>query len=240
MLTKELLLAKGLSPTEADEIIAAAGESQDENSLVALKKALEPKSSLFKADEDEEEEEEEEEEKKDKEYMKKSRKAADDAEKCASSLTKAVESIDPAADGAIVEMADLAPVLESIVESNTAMLKAITSLVESNERITRQSEKSFEILHKAAAVTAETAESISGYMDAPQGRKGVQTSDLSKAGKGGLDPKTVYIALAKAMQAGDTKAGSILEVFESSGKNIRALNAQRQAYVAELLKKEAN
>ena len=263
MLTKESLLSKGLSPEVADEILSAMSETKDDNSLTALRKALEPKdkTGLFKAEKENEEDNEsgkgepddEKKEDYDEKYMKKHmkkymvenkkecRKAADEAELYDKEMKKAIDSIDMDADGAVVEMADLSPVLEAIVNSNTAMLKAINTLVAQNERITDQNEKSFEILHKAAAVTAETADSISGYMGAPQGRKGVTTGDMAKARatQSGLDPKSVYRVLAKAMTAGDQKAAGILEVFESSGKRVNYLNAERQAYVADLLSKEA-
>ena len=259
MLTKESLLSKGLSPEVADEILSAM-DGTDDNSLTALRKALEPKDGLFKAEEGEKEGDEEGDKEPDgdaddydekymkkhmKKYMKENkkacRKAADEAELYDKEMKKAIDSIDTEADGAVVEMADLSPVLDAIVETNAAMLKAINTLIDRTDIITGQNEKSFEILHKSAAVTAETADSITGYMGAPQGRKGATTGDMTKAQAQAstMDPKAVYRVLAKAMTAGDQKAGTILEVFESSGKNLRYLNAERQAYVAELIKKEA-
>ena len=259
MLTKESLLSKGLSPEIADEILSAM-DGADDNSLTALRKALEPKDGLFKAEEGEKEGDDADDKEPDgdaddydekymkkhmKKYMKENkkacRKAADEAELYDKEMKKAIDSIDLNADGAVVEMADLSPVLDAIVETNSAMLKAINTLIDRTDIITGQNEKSFEILHKAAAVTAETADSITGYMGAPQGRKGVTTGDMTKAQAhtSTLDPKVVYRVLAKAMTAGDQKAGGILEVFESSGKNLRYLNSERQAYVAELIKKEA-
>jgi hypothetical protein len=242
MLTKEQLLSKGLSPDAADEILAAVGEQKDENSLTALRKALEPKDKeagkLFKA-EGEEEDDEEDDEEEEKKFMKKKKMKKSDDNDVDDDLKKAIDSIDSNADGAIVEMADLSPILEAIVDSNVSMKKAIDVLFEKVEKISKQNEKSFEILHKAASVTAETADSIGGFLGTPQGRKGAVVGDPAKSQSGAvLDPKAVYSALAKAMQAGDSVAGTILEVFESSGKNVRALNPQRQAYVAELLKKE--
>ena len=61
----------------------------------------------------------------------------------------------------------------------------------------------------------------------------------AKATGPAMDPKVVYQVLAKAAFTDkDVKAAGILDVFESSGKRIQALNPERQAYVAQLLSKE--
>jgi hypothetical protein len=260
MVTKESLLAKGLSPAEVDEIISAM-TGQDDNSLLALKKALEPDKGLFKAEGEKEGDDIDDKElngddddyEAGKKYMKKHmarymkenkkecRKAAEDAELFGEKkMAKAIEGLDMSADGAVVEMADLSPVLDAIPESYNALTKAINALVEKTELIIAQNDQAFDVMRKAAAVTADTADSMGSFFKTPQGRKGVQVGDMTKAvpAGSGMDPREVYKVLAKAaFNDKDAKAAGILEVFESSGKQIKALNPDRQAYVAELMRK---
>ena len=264
MVTREELLAKGLTVAQVDEILSAT-EGQDDSSLTALKKALEPKKDegLFKAEGGEKEGDEADDKEPDgdaddyeEKYMRKHmarymkenktacRKAADEAELFDKKMEKAISSIDADSDGAVVEMADLAPVLDAIPESYNALAKAVSALVSKTEIIIAQNENAFALMHKAASVTADTADAMGDYFKSSTGRKGAQTSDMSKAlplAAGLADVKAVYKVLQKAALIDrDEKAAGILEVFESAGQNIRALNPQRQAYVAELMTKGVN
>jgi hypothetical protein len=252
MITKEELLQKGIDPAEADKIIAALeGQKEDSSPLEALNKALSDNpemDSLFKAkegegddDDDDDEEYDEKFMKKMKKYMKSKGKKEDDEDGSlfGKDMKKAIDDIS-GAEGAIVEMADLSPVLDAMVETVQTMAKAISGLERKIEVISGQNAESFSLLAKAAAVTAETAEIVSGIGNAPVGRKGALVQDMQKAVKTNIDSKVVFTTLSKALNAGDMKAGAIGSKFESSGKRFDFLNAEEQSYVKELISKEAN
>lgn len=254
MITKEELLQKGIDPAEADKIIAALeGQKEDSSPLEALNKALSDSpemDSLFKAkegegddDDDDDEEYDEKFMKKMKKYMKSKGKEEPDGDEGGNmfgkDMKKAIDDIS-GAEGAIVEMADLSPVLDAMVETVQTMAKAISSLEKKIEVISGQNAESFSLLAKAAAVTAETAEIVSGIGNAPVGRKGAIVQDMQKAVKTNIDSKVVFTTLSKALKTGDMKAGAIGSKFESSGKRFDFLNAEEQSYVKELISKEAN
>jgi len=261
MITKEELLQKGIDASEADKIISAL-EAQVENSspLEALNKALNEDSemdSLFKAakkgeddgdDEDDDGEEYDEKfMKKHKKFMKKLGKSDDgdeDDEKGGNmfgkEMKKAFDGISDA-EGAVVDMADLTPVLDAMVETVQTMAKAISGLERKIEVISSQNSESYSLLAKAAAVTAETAEIVTGMGNAPVGRKGALVADMQKAkAVPSVDIKKVWETLAKAINTGDLKAGAIGSKFESSGKRFAFLSDEEQGYVKELMTKEAN
>ena len=271
MITKEELLQKGIDPAEVDTIISAleAGQGED-SSLIALQKALgneDKMDSLFKAkggkekgesDEDEDGDDEEYDEKfmkKHKKFMKKLGKGEDgkddkepdndedDKGMMFGKMKKAIDDIDPNAEGAIVEMAELSPTLNALVGTIQDMKKAISGLNRKIEVISEQNQASFSLMSKAAAVQVETAETISGIAKTPAGRKGVVIGDMAKATQvSGINasPKVIWNVLAKAINAGDMKAGDIGSKFESSGMNVNLLNAEEQKFVSELIAKEAN
>jgi hypothetical protein len=154
MLTKEELLQKGVSEAVADEIIASAAlESKEdpENSLQLLEKALNEGSDtkgqeepgeepLAKAKEEKEKKDDSEDEDYDEKYMKKHMprymkenkkacgKVAKEAGLYADELKKAIDEVDKNYDGAIMEMADLKPVLEKIPTVIDSMAKAIEDI----------------------------------------------------------------------------------------------------------------
>jgi len=253
MITKEELLQKGIASEEVDKIISALeGQTENSSPLEALNKALNDDSemdSLFKAKEGEDDEDDEDGEEFDEKFMKKMKKymktkehsEPDGDEGMFGKMKKAVETVDPNAEGAIVEMAELSPVLNAMVETVEDMAKAISSLTKKIELISSQNSESYNLMAKAAAVTAETAEIVSGIGNAPLGRKGALMADMKKAQTlPSVDSQKVWTVLAKAINNGDIKAGEIGSKFESSGKRFNFLSDAEQSYVKELMTKEAN
>ena len=262
MITKEELLQKGIDPEKADMIIAALEGQKDDSSPLALLKAEMSGGSeelLFKAkgegkgdgdgddDDDDADYDEEYMKKYMKKYMKANKKEASSAAKevglFAEKMEKAINDIPSDAEGAVVEMADLSEFLDSQALFNEKMAKAVEAIVDRIEIIANQNVENYSLLHKAAAVTAETAEIISGMGNTPQGRKGVVIADMEKAVKTApamVDAKIVYGVLSKAVASGDIVAGQIGSKFESAGKRFNALSQKEQEYVNELIKKEAN
>jgi hypothetical protein len=263
MITKEELLQKGIDPEKADMIIAALEGQKDDSSPLALLKAEMDGGSemdtLFKAkgegkgdgdgddDDDDADYDEEYMKKYMKKYMKANKKEASNAAKevglFAEKMEKAINDIPSDAEGAVVEMADLSEFLDSQALFNEKMAKAVEAIVDRIEIIANQNVENYSLLHKAAAVTAETAEIISGIGNMPQGRKGVVVADMEKAVKTApvnVDSKVVYSVLMKAVASGDKVAGQIGSKFESAGKRFNLLAPKEQEYVNELIKKEAN
>lgn len=261
---KKLLLQKGMSEAEADEIIAATAQEND-SSLIALQKSLNSPEmdKLFKAKggkdeaeedggDDDDEEYDEKFMKKHKKYMKKFGKGddgkhdepdGDEAPAFGKEMKKAVSDFDFQAEGGVVEMAELSPLIEAFVSTVSNLEKAISGLNRKVELISAQNEASFSLMAKAAAVQVETAETISGIASTPAGRKGIVVQDMAKAKSTAIvtaEPKTVWKVLAKAITGGDMKAGAIGSKFESSGMRINFLNQDEQKYVQELIAKEAN
>jgi hypothetical protein len=255
MLTKEELLQKGISAEVADEIIAAsASDEGSENSLQALEKAISTpeEGELFKAKGGKEKGEGEDEDGEDsdydeaymrkymKRYMKENKKAcgkmAKEAGIFSGNMEKAAE-LDMDAEGAIVEMADLKPILEEQGEFNSRMAKAIETLAEQVMYISERQDKSFDLMTKAAAVQVETAKGLGEFLSVPQGRKGVTASvEMQKASQ--VTPemsKMIYSKLMKAVQSGNKDAGMVISAFESSGKNINRLNPAHRAFITQLM-----
>ena len=261
-MTKEELLLKGISEEVADEIIAAYSDG-DEDPLQLLNKALdsEPKDSLLKAEGGEEDEDdgedEDEEDKYDEEYMKKYMKKymSTNKKSCqklmkevgamSGDMKKAIDDFDYDSDGAVVEMLDLAPILENQSEFNESMVKAMNNLAGAIDIIVSQNEKSFNLMQKAAKVTAIQAESLGDYMGQPMGRKGVTVSaDMTKAVSMGPvvskeQNQVIYKTLMKAVNSKDAEAGLIISAFESAGQDANRLNKAQKEYINNLLIGEA-
>jgi len=256
MLTKEELLEKGLSEEVADEIISSFNDSSEESTpLSDLRKALEDEDSemesLFKAEDEEDEEEEEKEEKGDAEYMKMKRymkqKGAVACQKMMkelgfSKMNKAIEDFDTDADGAVVEMADLKPVLAEQAEINSVMAKAIDTLAGAIDVISGKMDKSFDLMQKAGRLQVKIGEGLSDFLSTPQGRKGVtapQSQVMEKAiSINKSQNELVYSTLMKAVQKGDKEAGIVISAFESHGHDANRLNAKQKEYINGLLTKE--
>jgi hypothetical protein len=256
MLTKEELLAKGVSEPVADEIIAALSDGNaEENSLQALQKALDDTSGgmeeLFKA-EDGGKKDEDDDEDYNPEYMKKYMKRfmKENKKSCAATakevgifgdkMQKAIDEINPDADGAVIDMVDLKPFLEAQTDLNESLVKAISDMSSQILVISAQNQKSFDIMKKAAVVTAEQAISLGDFLGKPQGRKGLVATDMKKAAQviNSDGNKAIYNVLMKATKDGDTTAGQIISAFESCGKDANKLNAAQKNYINEILQKE--
>jgi hypothetical protein len=276
---KEYLLSKGVTEEIANQIIAETSVSEEDNSLLALQKALDgdPKDRLVKAgkgkeskeekdaakeDEKEEEEEDEEGEYNEK-YMKKFMKKfmKENHASCEKimknvggskeKMEKAINDIDTDADGGVVEMADLAPFMKaqqeyikSQNEMNQTMAKAIADLTDKFEIISSKSDKSFDLMQKAAKVTAEQAEGMKDFLKTPEGRKGVTSvANMRKAVEPTVSAftpelnKAVYQTLFKAVRNGDRTAGQIISVFESHGQDANKLNDVQKKYISDLIAK---
>lgn len=256
MITKEELLQKGMTPEDADEILAKAGTPENSSPLEALKKAIEREDdmeTLFKAKKgegEEEEDDDDEDEEYDEKFMKKMKKymkskgkeeheEPDGDEGMFGKMKKAVDEIDPNAEGGVIEMADLTPVLDAMVETVQTLSKAVANLNRKMDVISEKNDSTLSLMAKAAAVQVETAEIITEMGNKPMGRKGALMTDMSKA-KPVVDGKAVWTTLVKALNNGDMVAGAIGSKFESAGKNFNALNKDEQKYVNELMTKEAN
>lgn len=248
-MTKEELLQKGISEEDADQIIASFSEnSQDEdNPLEALQKALKDDDSgmddLSKAEKGEEKDSEDEKEydekfmKKMKRYMKEKGKMFKDEKE---DMKKAVDELDLDSEGAVIEMSDLAPILEKQADFNEKMSKAIEDIAVNMSVISEKSEKGFDIMKKAAIVTAEQASGLSGFLKTPAGRKGVIADEKMAKAQGSVnDSKKIWKVLMKAIRNEDRVAGDIMGAFESAGQNVNLLKKSQKEYIGELLKEEA-
>jgi hypothetical protein len=252
--TKNELLAKGIDPTVADEIIASYDRSsEDENPLTRLEKALKPKKendeqSLFKAEEGEKDgdpanDNEPDEDEDDEKFMKKNKKAMkkaedDEDEEKGEEMKKAFDSIDRSAPGAVVEMEDLAPAISAIQKSFSSLLKAVSVLSSRVDKIVAQNEESYDLMHKAAELQVETSKGLSSVLALPTGRKSVSTVNMEKAVAVNADltnRQLVYQVLAKGVQMKDPIAGAIAERYESAGHDIRVLSKEDRAGIAKLI-----
>lgn len=263
MLTKEELLEKGLSEADADEIIAAFESKDPENSLQLLEKALnegnvnEPLNKAKKESEDENDEDKKEEDynpeymkKYMKRYMKENKKVCGKMAKevglYGDEMKKAIDEMDSNLDGAVVEMADLKPILDAQTNVIESMAKAVEELSGQVMAVTNQSDKSFDILKKAANVTVEQAKAINDFLGQPTGRKGkdaIPGKEMEKAAKMEFSPEAkrqIYTVLMKATQNGDRTAGQVISAFESAGKDVNKLNPSHKQYIGELMQKEVH
>lgn len=261
-MTKEELLQKGITEDLADEIVASFSDDTDGDPLQALRKAIDAgqDGDLFKAKggegkgKDEEDEDEEDEDKNEynerymkkhmKRYMKENEKEFEgDLKKCFGNMKKAAE-IDSDSDGAVVEMADLQPFLNSQVDMIDGLCKAISEINEKVNEIAQQTDKNQDIMLKAAKVQVEQADSVNKFLSGSQtgGPRGiVATKDMQKAMNNSKDSNVLaYKTLMKATLNGDKNAGQIISAFESVGKNLSRLTASQQQYVNDLVKAEGN
>ena len=238
-MNKEQLMAKGLSPEAADEVIASFAGADAGSPILELHKAVKKGASvdLFKAEEDDEDDEKAGDgDEEDDDDMEKGEAIEEDEE----DLEKAISDFNTSGEGAVVEMADLAPYLRATAKFNKSMLKAVSSLVAENKTIKAQNKELFELMHKAASVQVFTAEALEKAMSLPAGRKGVTTvpaQELAKAKAISSDAKGIYVTLEKAMTIGDKRAGFILSAFESVGKRVEKLDQSSRDYISELIKK---
>lgn len=260
-MTKEELLLKGVSEEIADEIIAELEENPDENSLQSLQKALdkddpEKMDDLLKAEKkDEGDEEDDDNDKKDdyngsymkkhmKRYMKENKKSCQkfmkEMDGYGDDMKKAIDNLDDDSEGAIIEMTDLKPFLDVLGPVIEGMAKAIPELAERIEVVSAQADKNYDLMKKAAKVTAENAEGLNGFLSTPNGRKGkVASIEMQKAQiDSASQNKEVYKVLMKAVNQKDRVAGQIISDFESSGRNLNKLNSNQKEYIEDLLKKE--
>jgi len=191
-----------------------------------------------------------------KRYMQENKKACGKMAKevgiFGENMKKAVEDVNTEVDGAIVEMADLQPVLNTLSEFPSvieSMSKAIESLSNQVTYISENNDKSYDLMQKAAKVQVEQAKVIDEFMAQPAGKKGkVAMPEMQKAGNvpdGQVvvtpeQSKHVYSVLLKATKDGDTTAGQVISAFESCGKNLNRLNAYQKQYINELMTKEAH
>lgn len=261
MLTKEELLHKGVPEDQLDTAIAVLEyleDSDNDDSLSALNKALdgdpsmEDLSKAGKGDEDDKDDDYNEEYMKKymKRYMKSNKKSCQkmmkDMDETGEKMNKAVDSIDLDADGAIVEMADLRPVLETFPEIIGEMAKAMALVAGQVIEVSDKVDESYDLMRKAAKVTAENAEGMKSFLSKPEGRKSKSAIEpMEKAGSGEAgfkaeDSGVIYSTLVKAMKDKVPHAGEILSVFESRGKDPRKLNDIQKKFISNLIKQEAN
>lgn len=255
--SKEELLAKGIDPTVADEIVASYDQSNDGTPLSKLEKALKPKKktdeqSLFKAEkgekkgdaEDDAEPDDDEDDEEKEKYMKKNQKACKkaeeedkDEEEEEKEMKKAIDALDRSAPGAVVEMEDLTPTLSAIQKSMSSMFKAVSILSARIDKIVAQNDDSYDLMHKAAELQVETSKGLASVLSLPAGRKGIVATPMEKAHgvEAMTNQKLVYQVLAKAISMKDPIAGAIAERYESVGKNINMLSKEDRAGIAKLI-----
>ena len=247
---KEELLAKGISETDADEIISSFSEDVDSSPLLDLQKAVgsdqEDMETLSKA-EGEDEEEKENDKDYDEKYMKKYMKRymkenKEEVGAFGKKMEKAIADIDMESDGAVVEMLDLAPILQDQQEFNSSMAKAIEGFGNVLEVLVSQGEKSYDLMHKAAKVTAEQAVNLDSFLSVPKGRKGVSAANAENMQKAQLvsgdQNKLVEKILQKAVRNGDSTAGQVISAFDSKGKDVNKLNSVQREFINDLINKE--
>lgn len=255
ILTKEELLQKGISEEVADEILAAASLDQ-EDSLQALSKALKVEEPLAKAkggdDDDDEENGKNDDDDYDEKYMKKYMKRYMKENKESVSkmgkeagiwkekMEKAIDGIDLESDAAIIQTTDLKPYLDSQKEFNSEMIKAVSEIYNQIEIIKNQNKESYGLMHKAAKVQFEQANSFNEYLNISNGRKGTVATTQMQKSSDTIDKKIAYRVLQKAVFNKDRKAGEIISKFESSGQNFNILTGNEKEYVKELIQKGAN
>jgi hypothetical protein len=262
MFTKEQLLAKGVTPQDADEIIASTAAGTIVSPIDDLAKALNQtdESVLVKAkggeghaepdDDNKGGKSDDDDDNKgyDEEYMRKYMKKfmKDNKKECAKAaeeaginekeLNKAIDDINRSVNGAIVEMEDLNPFLQKQSEFNAGMLKALEFIGERIDLIAGQHAASFDLLTKAASVDLEIARSIDLVSAQPTGRKGVTaiSADLAKANQP-VNEVLAYQTLMKAVHAKDRRAGEIVGLYESSGRKLAALSQKDREYINQLI-----
>ncbi|MCK5610418.1 hypothetical protein KAR91_51575 [Candidatus Pacearchaeota archaeon] len=255
-MTKEELLLKGISEEDADRIVAALDEgSEEESPLQSLQKALESdpamddlhKATGGDADSDEEDDKDYNPDymkKYMKRYMKENKKSCQkmmaNVDESGEKMNKAIEDIDPNYDGAVVEMTELKPFLDSMKDVVGTMTKAISELNGRVDVVSSQVGQSHDLMKKAAQLQVDQAESFKGvdkFLSGSQGTRGVvATANMQKATPADQSNRQViHSALMKAVKAGDEKAGKVISVFESCGQDINRLGAVHKEYIVELI-----
>lgn len=256
-MTKEELLQKGITEEELDQYVSSlSSDSQEEDPLPALQKALDgvpEMDTLLKAEKKEEDDKDDSDEgkeeynekfmKKMKRYMKEKGKIFKDMKESEKDMKKAVENLDVEEEGgAVVEYSDLAPLLKVLVPAIENMAKAIPELAERIEIVSAQADKNYGLMQKAARVTVEQAKSVNEFLNVPNGRKGVtEKAEMQKAQETSKEQSgIIYDVLLKAVKEQDRDAGYIISAFESSGRNINSLKPEHKKYIHQLIQKEAN
>lgn len=255
-MTKEELLQKGITEEELDQYVSSlSSDSQEEDPLQALQKALDgdpEMDTLLKAEKNEDDDKDDSDEgkeeynekfmKKMKRYMKEKGKIFKDMKDSEKDMKKAVEDLDLESEGAVVEMEDLAPLLNILVPAIENMAKAIPELAERIEVVSAQTDKNYDLMQKAAKVTVEQSKSVNEFLNVPNGRKGVtESTEMQKAQKTSIEQsKIIYDVLLKAVKEKDKDAGYIISAFESAGKDLNRLNQAQKTYIHQLIQKEAN
>jgi hypothetical protein len=262
-MTKEELLRKGISEKDADEIIAAFSENpEEEDSLQSLQKALAgdpPVENLHKASGGDDEDPEDQDNKDyDESYMKKNmkrfmkenkkacQKMMKDVGASSEEMHKAIDDIDPEYDGAVVEMTELKPFLDSMKNVVETMSKAMAEINGRVDVVSAQVDQSYDLMKKAAQLQVDQAEVFKGvdkFLSGSQGTKGVfANADMSKAAPVAVNQnqrKIVHSALMKAVKNGDKTAGLVISAFESCGQDINCLKPVHKNYINGLISGEA-
>jgi len=265
-MTKDELLLKGFSPEEAEivsQALDAQANKEPENPLLALKKELD----LSKAKVPEGDDEPDKEGKDDDynpEYMKKNmrRYMKENKKACAKmmkemgdysqDMKKALEDFDEDGDY-LLETKNLAPFMETftgITPVLEGMVKAIVNINEELTMVKGQNEKTFDLMQKAASVTADQAEifqNLNQAMSKSNGRKGITGTQapLQKAAtpQGTITPevnKQIFTTLMKAVKNGVPGSDNVISILETVGKDVNKLPAQsRQELVNVIEQMEA-
>lgn len=247
MTPKDLLLQKGFTEEEADQMITALSEKETQNPLPLLKAVLtkKPDEVFGKAaakEEDDEDYSADYMKKHMKRFMKENKESytdmEDDSDMAKKKMKKAVEEMDPDADGAVLDMVDLKPYLTAQGKTIETLAKAVKAINETLEVVMTQGAQNYHLAEATAAVNVETAEMLQKAMGKSMGRKG-QTVDekMQKAIETKhADSETKWQALFKATQNGDPRAGSIIGVFESNNRSTKNLPKSDVLYIDELVK----
>lgn len=265
MTLKEELLQKGIDPAIVEEMINLAESGKSGDAIEALAKALSNtggQQDLFKADDeddddddsmsDDDNDDDDDDDGYDEKYMKKNMKRYMSENKAAckkmvesfegesGKLQKAISSIDEDADGAVVEMVNLSPLLTSISSTMQSLTKAMFKMIDRVDELESGQIETQDLLEKASSVTLAIAENNQKVFSQSTGRRSV-TEDLTKAEISrqqtaqNSNKRVVHEVLKKAIQNGDRKAGEIMGVFESTGMRLDVLNSDEKLYVKNLL-----
>lgn len=244
-MTKEELLEKGLSSDHADEVISLmSDEAENDTPLLALEKAISgdgEEEELTKADDNDEDDEdgddydEEYMKKNMKRYMKENKASAKEAGLFGDKMEKAVSDLDLSAEGAVIEMMDLAPILEDSADAYQGLAKAVETISGVLVALNSKVDKSYDLMEKASRVHVATAQSMDKFLETPTGRKS-QTVDMAKAITPNIPSKDlIYATLEKAMKSGVNDADVVLSSYESNGRDMNKLNRSQRRFVANLL-----
>jgi len=260
-MTKEELLQKGFSPEEAEKVaqaLDAQANNEPENPLLALKKELDLSKAKASEGDDEPDKEGKDDdynpeymEKNMRRYMKENKKACAKMMKemgdYSEDMKKALEDFDEDGDY-LLETKNLAPFMETftgITPVLEGMVKAIVNINEELTMVKGQNEKTFDLMQKAASVTADQAEifqNLNQAMSKSNGRKGItgMQAPLQKAAtpQGTITPeanKQVLTSLMKAVKQGIPGADDMVVVFESRGKDVNKIPPDTRQKIANII-----